>query len=333
MEVEVGEYMKKNTKVRKLEGYNNVFVFPGLLERLLKEGYEAVLKSNYPKAVKDLEKANELQPLADFYLLPYATALYETKNFERAKEVVILALEREVGDYFAMMELFLLILLQLEAYDEVEIHMDLLFKEGGIPPELYEKFTYLRELNQRQMTRYGKEEVAQTTEVFSFTYFEEADFLSQHHLLSALNEGEVRQSIDLLMKIVEATQFAPSIVSSALSKLVEIQYESPVTVTKFGRQRTVIPHELSQIGESPMIQEVLLLVANKLEKDPIQAEFAHECIQKFIVEAFPFEWEDCTAEEVADTYIEYVRHMMQGTPLQSTSLLKFIEKVDKEIDF
>ena len=92
------------------------------------------------------------------FLGPYAVALYETKDFQRAKEIAARLLHSGTADYVDAMELYLTISIQLQEYDEVEMTIDALIDEGIVPHDMLNKFNYLRELNARLSERYAQDE-------------------------------------------------------------------------------------------------------------------------------------------------------------------------------
>ena len=76
------------------------------------------------------------------------------KIFTVRKILAARLLHSGTANYIDAMELYLTISIQLQEYEEVEMTIDTLIDEGIIPHELLNKFTYLRELNNRLSTRY-----------------------------------------------------------------------------------------------------------------------------------------------------------------------------------
>ena len=75
---------RKYGRLRKKE---NVVVFPGTFEKLVEKGVVSVEQGKFEQAVEAFDQAIIYEPDYPEFLGPYAVALYETKDFERAKEI------------------------------------------------------------------------------------------------------------------------------------------------------------------------------------------------------------------------------------------------------
>ena len=135
---------RKYGRLRKKE---NVVVFPGTFEKLVEKGVVAVEQGKFEQAVEAFDQAIIYEPDYPEFLGPYAVALYETKDFERAKEIAAKLLHSGAANYIDAMELYLTISIQLQEYEEVEMTIDTLIDEGIVPDDMLQKFSYLRELN------------------------------------------------------------------------------------------------------------------------------------------------------------------------------------------
>lgn len=326
--------MKKNQrKVRKLRQYDNVIIFPGTYERLVREGERYLSEQQYEQAVQAFEGAIQLEPMSTQFLFSYALALYEMKDYLRAKEFALSALENGNGDYMLVMELYLTVLIHLEAYDEVELSTQALIEEGLVPPEMLSKFIYLRDLNRRLSVRYGAETESEVGVIFTLEEFKEKDLYFQQQFLTSLKGNDLEQSIPLLEEIIESVAVPPSIITFALILLNEVHYDRKVSVQKYGRQLAVIPKDIVLPGHDTASQAVLDKVAKVLEKDPSKLQFAEGAIRKFIINAYPFDWGEYSSESIAAAYIEYIEYLMTGERFSSNPLLEFIQIVDQEVDF
>ena len=62
-------------------------MFPGTFEKLVEKGINSVELEEFEKAVEAFDQAIEYEPDNPEFLGPYAVALYETKDFHRAKDI------------------------------------------------------------------------------------------------------------------------------------------------------------------------------------------------------------------------------------------------------
>lgn len=324
---------KSQRKLRKLHKHDNVIIFPGIYERFVRDGERYLSEQQYEKAVQAFEGAIQLEPTSEQFLFSYALALYETKDFKRAKEILLLALECGNGDAMLVMELYLTVLIQLEEYEEVELSAQALIEEGLVPANMLSKFIYLRDLNRRLSIRYGEDESTDIEPPFTLESFKEKDLYFQQQLLTSLEGTNLNRSIGLLVEIVESPDVPPSIITFSLMLLKEVEYDQLVTVQKYGQTREVIPKSIVLPGQDLHSQAVLDEVEKRLEKDPSKLQFVDGAIRKFTINAFPFSWGEDSVEVIATAYIEYIEHLMTGATLQENPLLAFIQKVDQETDF
>ena len=100
--------MKNNNETE-----NKVVLFPGMLDRMLDSAVIAAENQQYDEAVEQFEKFYTFSDGDEYSLSIFVHCLYETKNFERAKEVCEDLLALEPDNYLEVMELYLTICMQL----------------------------------------------------------------------------------------------------------------------------------------------------------------------------------------------------------------------------
>lgn len=329
--MKVGGIMRK--KYGRLIKRENIIVFPGTFEKLVREGFKFVENEDYQKAVQVFDQAIDLEPESLEFLTPYAIALYETKDFERAKEITMRLLHSGPEDYAATMELYLTILIQLEEYEDVEMNIDILLEEDFVPQELLRKFKYLRELNNRLATRYGNDDTIISEAPFTLDSFIEMDEFGQQQALASLDGTDLRMMIPVLEDIAESVHFSPLVITFALTLLYQSSYKKELTVRKFGMEKRILPANISLPGEDAQTKEVLAIIEELLAQDPTRYELAKGLVDKFVIIAFPFGWGSFTAEEIADAYVLYIDSLFSGSEFPKTPLHELIKQLDGEFDF
>lgn len=308
-------------------------IFPGAFENLVRQGFHFVENEEYRKAVKVFDQAMDLEPKSVEFLAPFAIALYETKDFKRAKEMTTRLLHSGPEDYVGTMELYLTILIQLEEYDDVEMNIDLLLDEGFIPEELVSKFAYLRELNNRLATRYRIDETDHPEAAFTLDDFIEMDVLTQQQALASLDGTDLQAIAPVLEDIAEGVHFSPLVVTFALTLLHQSGCKKELVIRKFDREKLIVPATMLLPGQDDTTAEVLDLLEELLLQDPSRYELAKALIEKFTITAFPFGWGDYSAEEIADAYVCYIDSLFSGGAFPQTPLHTFIKQLDEELDF
>ena len=320
---------KKYGRLRKKE---NVIVFPGTFEKLVENGHVAVEQENYELAVEAFDQAIVYEPDNPEFLGPYAVALYETKDFQRAKEIAARLLHSGTADYVDAMELYLTISIQLQEYDEVEMTIDALIDEGIVPPDMLNKFNYLRELNGRLSERYAQDEPSYQMELFTLDEFMKMDALAQQYALASLEGSDLTDLVPLLEKIVVRDDVAPLAITFALTLLHQTGHSDELTVRKFGWEKRVVPAAMTLPGQDDLTKQVLEEVDRRLLQDPSRLEMAQGLIEKFAITAFPFGWGTHQAEEVATAYVNYIESLFSGEQLPETALNLLIQQIDNDSD-
>jgi len=320
---------RKYGKLRKQE---NIIVFPGTFERLVEKGYTAVDLEAFDDAVEAFDQAIKYEPDFTEFLGPYAVALYETKDFQRAKEISSRLLQSGTADYINAIELYLTISIQLQEYDEVEMTIETLIEEGIIPPELIAKFTYLRELNSRMSMRYDMESSPISKELFTIDMFMNMDSMTQQHTLASIEGTDISSMIPVLEDIAESISLSPLVISFALTLLYQANSLTELTIRKFNFERVITPAHMTLPGQDDKTVDVMSALERELAQDPSRYELAEGLVQKFVITAFPFDWGDYSAEEIAESYVSYIDSMFSGESIPNTPLCAFIEEIDRISD-
>lgn len=319
-------------KYGRLRKKANVVVFPGTFEKLVEKGVVSVEQGKFEQAVEAFDQAIIYEPDYPEFLGPYAVALYETKDFERAKEIAAKLLHSGVANYIDAMELYLTISIQLQEYEEVEMTIGALLDEGVVPDDMLQKFSYLRELNARLSDLYVQEASNVPTKTFTLEEFLSSDTLTQQYALASLEGTDLTDMVQVLKEIAELSDISPLNITFALTLLQQAGYREEVTVRKFNQQAVVIPADTAMPGQDDLTLNVIEAIEQLLFKEPSRLEMAKGLIEKFTISAFPFNWGDYGPTEIAEAYANYIEYMFSGGSIPETELDCLIRQVDNEPD-
>ncbi|WP_025783480.1 hypothetical protein [Sporosarcina sp. D27] len=319
--------MKRNRK--RLHKKGNMIVFPGTVERLLDQAEDAMQAEEFEKAVSISEQLLEIAPNLPEIPGILAVALYETKEFAKAKPYAAKWLQSDMSEYFEAMELYLAICMQLQDYEEVEDTIGALLDEEIIPSELKQKFMYLRELNGRLLNRFVDDFVVQPKEVVSFEAFLQMDRFQQHQLLEQMESDVSENSQELLAEIAVYDNLPPVLRTVALVLLRNSGFKESLVIRKFGRGLSVIPSQLPLPGEDPITKEICTLLQQAMDKDPSRLSLVEEAVKKFTLISYPLDW-GAPAKAVACAYENYSMFLFEGAPLPQTALHKLIFEIDQD---
>lgn len=324
--------MKKKKVLKK---YGNIVVFPGTTDRLLDEARSLAENEQYAQANELFEKIFNLTPGDETSLSVYAYSLYEAKNFQQAKNVCEELLTLGPSMYFEVMELYLTVCMQLKQFKQVEKIIASLFEEDVIPLDQVEKFQRIQKLN-ADIAENQNEVLEDFDEGATFEVIFELDgasfmqksFQEQLILVHELEGKNIRPMIPELKWIVEHPEVHPFIQSLLLILMVEQQVGESFTIAKFNRTVTITPSQLELPMDRPQFQAVHQHVIYHLEQEPSTLDLVQALIAKHAIVTYPFEWMDFASEDVADSYINYVKSMFGEIQETDNEIIAFIQSLE-----
>lgn len=320
--------MKKKQHVQQ----GNIILFPGTIERMVEEAHRYAESQQFVLANELFEQLYEHINTDEMHLSVYTYALYEVKNFQRAKEVAEQLLAIGPSLYFESMELYLTICMQLRQFKQVEKMIESLLAEGIIPEEQIEKFERLKNLNaeiadNQQLQEDASYQNAQEDD-FNAMSFLAQPVEQQLFVVQSLMERNIRPLTEEIVTIIEQEGAHPFIQSLLLVLLVEQQVAVTVTVQRFGRTQTVNPAALELPTKLAQFQEVSELVLAQLEQEPSTLELVQYLIAKHAIVTYPFEWLDYESAAVAQSYIRFVKAMFGETQEMNDELSAFLQELE-----
>ncbi|WP_370512010.1 tetratricopeptide repeat protein [Lysinibacillus sp. BW-2-10] len=321
-------------KTKKYTTFNNVVIFPGTAEFLLKQAHDYVESYQFDLANEKFEEALQYEEGDEFTLSVYAYSLYEAKSFEKAKETCEQLLSIGPTMYLEIMELYLTICMQLKQYKQVEQIITSLLEEGAIPKEQIDKFERLKEINANIAENKEQQEDLQNNLIevdkdkFSLNNFLQ---LTSHEQLTAVHElttTNIRPIVAELKAIIENEKTHPFIKSIVLILLVEQEVNIDIKISKFDKEKMVNPSQMELPTKLPQFINVSRIISEKLEKEPSTLEMVEYLIAKHAIVTYPFEWLDFDEEDVALGYIDLVRTMFGHVQEMDYELVDFLQKLE-----
>lgn len=272
----------------------------------------------YELAVEKFEAAFQIVDGDEHSLTVFAFALYETKQFDKAKVICEQLLELGPSNYFEAMELYLTICMQLKQFESVNKMIQSLLEEELVPENRIANFERLKKLNAEIAAnkRFQEDAKINCDVEFSIASFIALPPQQQLVIVNEMTLQNIRPISEEIKQAIEHQDTNIFIKSLLLILLVEQAVEMEIKVEKLGQQMTVNPKDYPLPTELPMYQEVMRHVFVKLEKEPSVQELAQHLITKHAIVAYPFGWQSYTALEIAHGYIDLVK-MMFGELLES----------------
>ncbi|MET4561795.1 tetratricopeptide (TPR) repeat protein [Lysinibacillus parviboronicapiens] len=312
--------------------HDNVVVFPGAAQTLIREGQSFAENYQYEEAVACFEKAFLYEEGDEVTLSAYAYALYEIKAYVKAKIICEKLLAMGTTMYVEVMELYITICMQLKEYHQVEALISALIEENVLPVEQLEKFERLQNLN-REVARnlQQKEDTQQMIEQqeYELSHFSALTPNEQSILLHRLMDTNVRQLKVALKSIIESPNIHPFVQSLALLLLVEQEVSIELNVTKFEQTKTINPVELVLPNQLPQYGQVKKIIESKLEQDPSTLEMVQYLMAKHAIVTYPFEWHPFETDDIAYSYIDFVQTMLGKVQEMDYDIIDYLQMLEK----
>ena len=324
---------KKNKKHQQ-----KVILFPGMVERLFDEAKSMAENERFNEANELFEQAFLLDEGDEVSLSMFAYSLYEVKKFERAKEICEQLLSIGPNMYFEVMELYLTICMQMRQFKQVEKVIQTLIDEEEIPHEKIEKFERLKNLNaqiaENQQTQLQETIVEEDAAYFEFIASEFIQLSVQDQMLKIqeLTEINLRPFVEELKAVIETSTIHPFIQSLLLILLVEQEVNVAVNVAKFAKVQQVNPAQLALPTELPQFQEVSAMITEQLAQEPSILEFVVQLMTKHAIVLYPFEWDRFTSEQLAKSYIDFVKMMFGEMHEIDGEVVEFLQNLENNSD-
>jgi tetratricopeptide (TPR) repeat protein len=307
----------QNMKKKHNEGKGKIVQFPGLKEKLLEKGVQALESGDIQESADLLTQAYEIDPENPDINTALILALYENKQYDDAKVICREMLLEGIGEYFEVVDMYLMILIQLHQHQDVVDTIHALFDEKEVPFDKEEHFKKLLHFSERIVE--GKEpdtqarqdrEEAQETSILKDKSLEE-----QTMIAAQLVHRNVRPYLAELQTYLNDGESHPFLQSMVLNVLREHGFDKEIPVNKLNEEAMIIPSELPDVFET----DKFISVSEELEdllaqRNPSLFQHALELVKRHFFIMYPF---DIQADPVntAVVYASYTAEMFADTIL------------------
>ncbi|WP_335869150.1 tetratricopeptide repeat protein [Bacillus sp. 2205SS5-2] len=321
--------MKKKRKTIEYSG--NVVYFPGIKERLMEKGLDYLQEKKYREAADLLKQALDLGYEQPQIYMALILALYEGEQYEAARDFCQSLLQEGKGEYYEIIDVYLMILIQLNEHQEVVTLLNALFDEQNVPPNKEEHFKQLLSISQKVVNREQlKIMEAKEEELQLFT----GDFQEQILVMGQLVHRNIRPYRSQLIAYLTDSNAHPMLQTMVLNVLREHEIDQELSVIKLGEQGKVIPAELVDVFDMSSYQALMVEVEEMVEqKNPSLFSLMKEMISRHSFLRYPFSLS--ASENVAS--ISYYIHAlaligeMTDVNKMATEMGIRVEEIEREI--
>ncbi|KAB2338747.1 tetratricopeptide repeat protein [Cytobacillus depressus] len=324
--------MKKRAR-KKLN--DKVLLFPDLEKRLLEKGLESLQQKKFSEAIGFLEEALSLEQENSDIHIGLALAYFESGQLTKAKEFANTMLQKGIGDYIQVIELYLMILVQLHQYNEIVSTIEVLIEEKEIPLEKLDHFT--------RMLQFSKRMAETSPEINNEDFYEEEpdkkelDLLSisdqqeQIQIAAQLAERNIRPYIDEIKAYLQSKEGQPFFKTMLINVLIEQECDQKLIVEKLGEELVINPSKMQADRQFNQMEAILKIVEEQLvHEDPILFEHIKSLIERHFFMLFPFELKPYNEETWCAAYHSLASEY-QGLHYSSKELALRYNVVEEEI--
>ncbi|MBS4202724.1 tetratricopeptide repeat protein [Lederbergia citrea] len=265
-----------------------IIPFPDLKQRLYEKGIARLEAHDFHEAVALLYQAREMDLDDAQIAVAFLVALYENGDYEEAKLIANEYLHEGIGDYYEILDIYLMILIQINEHKQVIQTLDVLFEEREVPPDKAEHFQTLLQLSRKVIangTPERKENVLVEEGIFNGRNLHE-----QAIKLGSLVDKNIQPYLDSLVGMLADKRSHPFLQTIVLNVLREHGIEIEIVVKKLEFDGVFIPINLPLVHNTPQLKEVLTELESQLENNnPVLLEQIKEMSYRHAFILYPFE--------------------------------------------
>jgi tetratricopeptide (TPR) repeat protein len=291
---ESGDFVMNNN------GDGKIVYFPGLVQRLLEKGMDALKEKKHKEAKRFFYEVLEFESDDAQAHLGYILSMFGLGQLSDAKTQCEQMLREGIGDYYDTLQIYLSILVQLQEYDRAVEMLEAVLEENRLPPQMAESFYQLLEFSRKRRSEPGitEEPRGHTTHIDIHKQrelIESPDIEKQWIAIQNLSESSQSEATDLYKQFLKEEDKDPFLKSMILQILEKKDMKEPVAIEKFGRSMTVHPEDLSHLISGNFTEKVKNTLSTTLQQEnPTLYEMALQVWEHFVTAMFPIdiEYED-----------------------------------------
>lgn len=299
--------MKKREQLRRKD---NVIIFPDLERRLTEKGLESLQKKSFTEAVRYFEEARDLDPENADTLIGLVLAYFETGSMKEARDLAKEMLHKGIGDYFQMIDLYVMIIIQLHEYEEIISTIEALIEEKELPSEKDEHFLTILQFSKKMVENKPHDTKIELQEMIEeeskreeLNLFAFQDPKEQMLLVAKLANQNIRPYIHEIRAYLISEEGHPFLKTILLNVLKEQEYDREVEVIKLNKSRIVIPADLPDVQSQEKQIKITNILRDILESDdPVLFENIKSFVERQFFLTFPYEIEPVDSMAWAAAY-------------------------------
>jgi tetratricopeptide (TPR) repeat protein len=282
--------MKKRRPIKPHK--DNIFLFPNVDKLLMEKGLEKLKNKKFKEAITLLEEAQELDLDNEEISLGLIIAYFESNNLQVAKQLAHKSLKKGLGDYFQLIDIYIMILLQLNEYEEIVSTVQALLDEREIPSEKLDNFSKILEFSKRKLDSQSKKMMDPPSfpEEKDMNLFQYDNINDQFLAIAKLSQKNVRGYLNEIRDYLKSSEGHPFLKSMLLQLLKEQDVNEEMVVEKFQQRHSINPIHLVDMDSYMEATDITAILKRVMEQEnPTLYESMKEMVTRHSFLLFPIE--------------------------------------------
>ncbi|EIT85366.1 hypothetical protein A374_11500 [Fictibacillus macauensis ZFHKF-1] len=279
------------------EKKDNVVMFPRLSARLLEKGMDSLKAKQFKEALTCFLQLLEQDPMHPQGNLGAVLSLIELGQLQDARERAEQMLNKDIGDYFDVLQIYLSVLIQLSEYEKVVSVVEAVLEEHQLPAAQAESFYQLlhfgRKMSEVDSAFDGSEaeEKDVTQEMATLENMLKSDEIhNQWIAIQQLSYIDVDLALPIYRQFLQRENGHPGIKTMVLNHLLFKGQNETFIVHKFGKDFTISIGDLYDVYEHAFNVAVKKELEERLsQQNPTLLEFALTVWWDYILAIYPQE--------------------------------------------
>ncbi|RBW71565.1 tetratricopeptide repeat protein [Bacillus taeanensis] len=246
---------------------SNIVEFPNLAKKLTDKGMKALQNKQINDAIAYFAQLIELEP--EHPQGHYGTVLcfIELERFNEAEKWCENMLEDDIGDYYEVMKVYMLVLVQQGKFEKVITVLESVL-EAPHPSKAAAVFEQTLHLAQEAINNEEKEEIIEIEDDELQLLIKELDNAvpeKQLHAIEMLSRIDNSKIIDAYKTFLKDEQKDPFLKSMILQSLREKNIDEAILIHKCNKKMTVYPNKLQDVFKDEYVLPVKQLLNEHIE--------------------------------------------------------------------
>lgn len=268
----------------------NIVLFPGVVEKLVTKGMDALKEKRFEDALSNFEQALEIQPDHPQGRFGVALSLIEQSRLQEAKEATAKMLKEDIGNYYDILQVHISLLVQLGHYDEVVTMLEAIMAEEKLPSHLAESFYHLLHFSRQMVDDCNIEldddgkDPPEDLLCYLHNGSKEKQWLAIQMLGKALNG----KTIEAFKDYLKNKQHDPILKSIVLQYLKDYQVDENIEIHKFGKVIKMNTAQLEDVFHKKFGEDTVEFISDQLEhENPSLFEVVSQICWHYLFAIYP----------------------------------------------